>query len=473
MTRYDLLVIGSGPAGQKAAVQGAKAGARVALVERNRRAGGECVQRGTIPSKTLRAAAHRLADLAELAPLLAVQRREDVEIAALLTRLDRVVRSHEEFIDDQLRRNGIDVIHGRASFASAHTLDITHVDGSKSTVEAEKIIIASGSRPRSPESIPVDHERVLDSDSILSMTYVPASLVVLGAGVIGSEYASIFSLLGTKVTLLDRAPLPLGFLHQDLSRTFVEQFEARGGKYLGSKQVTGVTWDGVSKVVTCLESGETLESDKVLVSMGRVANLKGLAVEQAGLAATERGLLEVDEHCRTKVPHIYAVGDVIGPPGLASTAMEQGRRAARHALSLEASEFPEVIPMGIYTLPEISTVGMNEDEAEKAGRETIVGRALFSEIARGQISGHTAGLLKIVSCERGRELLGFQIVGEGATELIHIGQMALMNRCPVDIFVEKIFNFPTLAEAYRVAALDIVNRRPGTAASSGEVPVLG
>jgi NAD(P) transhydrogenase len=458
---FNVLVIGSGPAGQKAAVQAVKAGRTVAIVEQERGVGGMCVHRGTIPSKTLRESALHLYRLRRSADLLEFTMKPGVEVASLMTRLDEVVGAHVAYMGRQLSRNGIQLFHGRARFRSDHVVEVLSLDGSARRLSGDTIFIATGSRPRAPAEIPIDHENVLDSDSILSMLYLPESLVVLGGGVIACEYASIFAHLGVKVTLIDRAPRPLQFMDGDLVSKFVTDFERNGGRYLGGRQVGSVTWDGISKVVTRCTEGDPLESDKVLVALGRTASVEGLDLGAAGLAPTARGLLQVDEFCRTAVPHIYAVGDVIGPPSLAATAMEQGRRAARHALGLPPGGATEMIPIGIYTIPEMAGVGLGQEEAQRrhpAG-PVLVGRGRFDEVARGQISGIQDGLLKLIADPAGDKLLGVHIVGEGATELIHVGQMALLAGAGVEVFVENIFNFPTLAEAYRVAALDILEQR--------------
>ena len=456
--RFDLVVIGSGPAGQKAAIQAVKAGRRVALVEREAAVGGACVHRGTIPSKTLRDAALRAtappvdAD-AEIAP--------DVEVKSLTTRLEHVVRAHAEYMGRQLQRNGITYLHGRARFAAPNEVVVRSLDGSSRTLAAALFVIATGSRPRAPGDVPIDHENILDSDSILSMLYLPSSLTVLGGGVIASEYASVFAALGVKVTMIDRADRPLKFMDGELVGKFVQAFQRAGGTYIGEQSIGGVRFDGVSQVVTTLSDGRVVTSDKLLVALGRAANVDELNLAAAGLGANARGLLAVDEHCRTAKPHIYAVGDVVGPPALAATAMEQGRRAARHALGLDEGAGADTIPIGIYTIPEMASVGLGEEEATKRGGAALVGRARFDEVARGQISGITDGLLKLVADASGRRLLGVHIVGEGATELVHVGQMALLGQMSVDTFVDNIFNFPTLAEAYRVAALDLVEKRRG------------
>ncbi len=459
VTQFDMAVIGSGPAGQKAAVQGAKAGKRVVVIEREQGVGGGCVYRGTIPSKTLRESALQMERAKRSATMLEARFLSDIPISVLMTRVDEVVAAHATYMQNQLERNGIHCFHGRARFLSAKQIELQSVDGETQIIAAEAIIVATGSRPRNPADIPIDHEHILDSDSILSMIYLPRSLVVLGGGIIACEYGSIFSQLGTQVTIIDRADRPLQFLDAELARTFVESFVQQGGRYIGGQRVKEVRWDGVSQVVTTLDNGEIVKGDKMLVALGRQANVEELHLEAAGLSVTDKGTLPVNEHCQTDVPHIYGVGDLIGPPGLASTAMEQGRRAACHALGLPESDAQEIIPIGLYTIPEMASIGLDEAGAGKRYRSTLVGRARYNEIARGQISGLCNGLLKMVADPTGQYLLGVQIVGEGATELIHVGQMALRTGATIDSFVENIFNFPTLAEAYRVAALDILGQR--------------
>jgi NAD(P) transhydrogenase len=456
---FDLVVLGGGPAGQKAAIQGVKAGRSVAIVERERGMGGACVHRGTIPSKTLRDTALRLANARMPGDVIEVRLRPGVEVTHLVTRLDRVVRAHVAYMGEQVRRNGVHAIHGKARFVSPAEVAVRAVDGSERRLRAATFVIATGSRPRTPAEIPVDHEHVLDSDSILSMIYLPRSLAVLGGGVIACEYASIFAELGVEVTLIDRADRPLMFMDAEIVGAFLGSFTARQGRYLGSSRIDGVAWDGVAAVETTLGTGETLRTDKVLVALGRAANVEELRLENAGLAVNARGVIDVDEHCRTEVPHIYAVGDVIGPPALASTSMEQGRRAVCHAVGIDPGVPSETTPIGIYTIPELASVGLDEVEARRRHGDPIVGRARFSEIARGQISGCVNGFLKLVCDPSGRRLLGAQVVGEGATELVHLAQMALISGWEIDSFVENIFNFPTLAEAYRVAALDVVGKR--------------
>ncbi|XOV87821.1 MAG: Si-specific NAD(P)(+) transhydrogenase [Pseudomonadota bacterium] len=456
---YDHVVIGSGPAGQKAAIQLAKHAGSVALIEREREIGGECVYRGTIPSKTLRESALEIACLRPRLAALGVSSREDMEVQSLMGRLADVLRAHEKFISDQLGRNGIAMLHGRARFLDPNTLELSQPRGRKRHIVAGKIIIATGSRPRSPDNFEIDHEHILDSDSVLSMIYLPRSLVVLGGGVIACEYATIFAALGVEVTIVDRYPRPLGFLDPDLITAFEEHLDRINCRFIGNTRVKGVEFDGFSQVVTRLDDGTTLHSDKVFCALGRVANVATLGLDRAGIVLTEQGHVPVNRHLQTTQAHIYAVGDVIGPPSLASASMEQGRRAARHALGLDVESGEAPIPAGIYTLPEMSTIGLTEAEVTSQQGAAVTGCAKFAEIARGHISDSQDGLLKMVADADGRKLLGVQIFGQGATELVHIGQMALIAGQDIDVFIDNVFNFPTLAEAYRVAALQIAGKR--------------
>ena len=458
VTHYDIVVIGSGPAGQKAAIQGAKAGKRVAVIEREPAVGGGCVYRGTIPSKTLRESALQLDRTKQSQTTLDVRVPPNILVASLMRRVDEVVAAHGVYMANQLMRNGISFFHGRARFCSATLLEMLSVDGVKQLITADTIVIATGSRPRAPVEIPIDHEHILDSDSILSMIYLPRSLTVLGGGVVASEYASIFATLGVQVTIIDRADRPLQFLDAELVHTFVQSFEQQGGRYCAGQAIKDVRWDGISQVVTTLQDGQVITSDKMLVALGRQPNLEDLNLSATGLTLTEKGILAVNEHCQTALPHIYGVGDLLGPPGLASTAMEQGRRAVCHALGLPEGRSSD-IPIGIYTIPEMASIGLDEAAGRTRYREVMIGRARYNEIARGQISGIHNGLLKMLADPTGEYLLGVQIVGEGATELIHVGQIALQHAATIDSFVENIFNFPTLAEGYRIAALDIVGQR--------------
>lgn len=453
---WDVVVVGSGPAGQKAAIQAVKAGRTACVIEREQGVGGACVHRGTIPSKTLRETALHLTELRQrLGRHVRVEVPPDLQLASLMDRMQSVVAAHVAYQGEQLRRNGVAQLHGRARFVDPHTLAVESVHGDVRLVRGDVVVVAAGSRPRTPPDVPVDHEHVFDSDSVLGMAYLPRSLVVLGSGVIAAEYATIFAALGVQVTMVDKSDRPLAFLDREIIERFVASFEAHPGcTFVGGARVASVGWNGVDAVVTRLDNGWEVRSEKVLCALGRVANVEDLAIGNAGLAVNERGHIPVDQDCRTRVGHVFAVGDVIGPPSLASASMEQGRRAVRAALQLPVSPELDLIPTGIYTLPEIASVGRSEAEVRKAGIDPGVGRARFAELARGQIAGTQQGLLKLVVHPENRRILGCQIVGEGATELVHLAQMAMMTGADATLFVEKIFNFPTLAEAYRVAALD-------------------
>ena len=462
--QFDVLVLGGGPAGHKAAIQAAKAGRRVLLVDRQAAAGGECVRRGTIPSKTLRETAAYLLGLrarseGEIDVVLPAQ----MKVASLMRRLRSVRSSHEQYLAAQLERNAVVVWHGRARFRSNDEVEVRLPDGTSRCVRARLIVIATGSRPRQPANVPVDHENVLDSDSILSLIYLPTSLTVLGSGVIACEFASLFAALGVSVTLVDSAPRPLAFLDPELTEPFVAAFLRQGGRLELAQKLGHVRWDG-SEVVTTLEDGRELRSEKCMCALGRVADVNDLDLAAAGLVLSPRGHIPVDENLQTSVPGIYAAGDVVGPPALAATAIEQGRRAMRHGLGLSVNRAGEHVPIGIYTLPEIGCVGLSEAQARTLHGNVLVGRARFHELARAQINGQTEGLLKLIAAPDGR-LLGAQIVGEGATELVHVAQIALAGNLTLESFVDNVFNFPTLAEAYRVAAIDAVAQQARLAAA--------
>lgn len=456
---YDAIVIGSGPAGHNAALTAASLGARTLIIERETRVGGACVQYGTIPSKTLRETAVTLCSFSRRSgSAYQISQREDLKINSLMAQLHKVIEAHQRSSRRQLESAGIDITHGQAEFQSPTTLSIRSTNGQRRVLCGEQIFIAAGSRPRKPTNIPIDHENIFDSDSLLSMTYLPQSLVVVGAGVIACEYASTFAKLGVKVVMVDKSPTPLSFLDADLVAGFTEQFVAYGGRFIGGDKVATMEWDGIGNVITRLESGETIASDKAFVAQGRVANTDTLKIANAGLQLTDRGHIPVNEVYQTKVNNIFAIGDVIGPPSLASTSVHQGRKAARHACSGSISAFEMEIPIGIYTIPEIASVGLTQSQALKDGISTSIGRADFCEVARGQIMSANGGFLKLVADERGNQILGIQIIGEGAAELVHVGQLAMRAELTVAELAATNFNFPTLAEAYRMAALDIVQQ---------------
>lgn len=457
---YDIVVVGSGPAGQKAAIQGAKAGKKVVLIEQEQGIGGNCVYRGTIPSKTLRETALEFERLKRSSEVFEGRLRSDVPMSVLLHRLDEVVKAHECYMADQLERNGVIYRHGRARFLSPHEVELEAIDGVRQGLQADTIVLATGSRPRSIPEIPVDHENVLDSDSILSMIYLPRSLTVVGGGVIACEYAATFALLGVEVTLIDKASRPLSFMDKEIVDVFQRSVEQQGGRFYVGHTVKEVSWDGVSAVVARLENGMAVKSEKMLVALGRQPNVEELNLQAAGLTVDEKGRIPVNEYGQTEVPHIFAAGDMLGrPPALASRAMEDGRRAVSYALGIPIGDSLNQVPVGIHTIPEIASIGLDEEQAADRYRGPLVGRARFTEIAKGQITGACNGLLKLIADPSGERLLGVQIVGENATELIHLGQMALQDGATIDRFIDSIFSFPTFAEGYRVAALDILGQR--------------
>jgi len=457
---YEFVVIGAGPAGQKAAVQAAKLGKRVLLIDREGAVGGECVHRGTIPSKALRHSAQQLAALRgpECAWMQA-SLAENTTVQGLMQRLDAVLRAHEQYMGRQIERNGIAHVQGRARFVGPQELEIERPRANRMAVRADFVLIASGSRPRLPAGIPIDHEHVLDSDSILSLIYLPKSLLVLGAGIIACEFASIFQALGVRVTIIDKARAPMAFLDADLSAAYVRSFEEAGGKFLSGRSVAEVTVDPLGWVVTQLDDGSRVRTEKMLCAQGRIANLAGLNLQAVGIAPNARGHLDVDAHGRTSVPTIYAAGDVIGPPALATSAMEQGRRAAQHAFGASEALAPESLPSGVYTIPELATVGLSEAQVRERLGGALVGRASYAELARGQINGSSDGFIKLVAGPDGRKIAGCHIAGENASELVHVAQIAMVAGLQVDAFVDQIFNFPTFAEGFRVAALDLIAQR--------------
>lgn len=455
---FDWIVVGAGPGGLKAASCAAQSGAKVAIIEREPRIGGACVHRGTIPSKALREAARQLQRFFAQAQQFGMIVPSELQFQHVRGRLDRVIDTHVRTLCDGLESDGVTRIHGAARFVGTHDLEVRSPAGVVRSLHAEHVVIATGSRPRQPPGIDVDHEQVLDSDSVLGLEYLPHSITILGGGIIACEYASIFASLGTLVTVIDRASRPMAFLDPDLSRGFIDAFIDLGGRYLGGRKVTGVVSDALGSAETRLDNGEVIASERVLVALGRVPNTSGLGLDVAGVTLDEQGRIAVDSHGRTSLAHVYAVGDVVGPPALASCSMEQGRRAVLHALGHAEASRASIVPMGIFTIPELAAVGETEEAARARLGEIVVGRADFGELARGQIADEPAGFLKIVADASGTQLLGVGIVGEGATELIHMGQLVLLGSARVADFVDYTFNFPTMAEAYRNAALDIAKQ---------------
>ncbi|HTV97034.1 MAG TPA: Si-specific NAD(P)(+) transhydrogenase [Steroidobacteraceae bacterium] len=457
--RFDLICIGSGPAGQKAAIQASKAGYRAAVIEREPQVGGSCLLSGTIPSKALREQALRYRRMRASASSLAVQLSGDAPLSALLEGVGAVIGAQDRYLQDQLARNRIELIRGRGALLDPRRIEVQRLDGTRRVLEAARIVLATGSRPRHVAAIEVDHEYVLDSDSILSLSYLPRSLIVLGSGVIACEYASIFAALGCQVTLIDKAPEPLGFLDAPLRRGFLTAFQSMGGRYRAGTEVSAARFDGFSQVQVTLGGGELLSADIVLAAFGRVANLDGLGLDRLALEVNARGHVQVDERLETRIPGIYAAGDAIGPPALACAAAHQGRRAALAAFDLAPPATQSVVPTGVYTIPEIACAGLTLGQAAAQRIDVIAGRADFAEVARAHIVGEPSGFLTLI-CERASaRVLGVQALGEGATDLVHLGQAAMAAYETADFFVEQIFNFPTMTEAYRIAAFEVLKQR--------------
>ena len=456
---FDLICLGSGPAGQKAAIQAAKAGFHAAIIEREPQVGGSCLLSGTIPSKALREQALRYRRMRGSATSLAVELRGEAPLSALLHGVDAVIAAQDRYLQAQLARNQVDLVRGKGVLLDANRVEVQRLDGTRSILHSPRIILATGSRPRHVSAIEVDHEHVLDSDSILSLPYLPRSLIVLGSGVIACEYASIFVALGCAVTLVDKAAEPLGFLDPALRAGFLEAFRAMGGRYRAQAEVEGARFDGFSQVEVSLKGGDTLAADIVFAAFGRVANLDGIGLDRLNLAINARGHVQVNERFQTNIPGVYAAGDAIGPPALACAAADQGRRAALAAFGLRPPAATSLVPTGVYTIPEIACVGLSQTEAAAKKIDVIVGRADFGEVARAHIAGEPAGFLAII-CERSTaRVLGVQAIGESATELVHLGQAAIAHSASADFFVEQIFNFPTMTEAYRIAAFDVMKQR--------------
>src|SRR3984957_4659564 len=462
---YDLVVIGSGPAGQRAAIQAAKLDKKVAIIEKTTVVGGVSVNLGTIPSKTLREAALDLSGFRSREFFgSSYTVKENITIQDLLVRTNQVITAGIDIARHQLMRNHVELIAAAASFVDPHTLKLDLVDGRTSqTITAGNVVIASGTETTRGTDIPFDAKRIFTSDDILHLDELPRSLAVVGAGVIGCEYASILAALGVRVTLIDARHRLLPFVDTEVADELCHHLrEKRVTVRLGEsvKHLEVIETETGERVRLSLDSGKTIVTEKALYSVGRTGATSKLNLEAAGLKPDSRGRLSVDKHFQTAVPHIYAAGDVMGFPALASTSMEQGRLAVCHAFGMRASSVPELFPYGIYSVPEISMVGKTEEELTEAGVAYEIGKARYKEIARGQIIGDVTGLLKLIFHSETRKLLGVHIIGEGASELIHIGQAVLGFGGTIDYFVNTVFNYPTLAECYKVAAFDGVNRLP-------------
>ena len=460
---FDLIVIGSGPAGQKAAIQASKLGKKIVLIEKKNVVGGVCTNTGTIPSKTLREAVMHLSGYRERSIYgSAYAVKQSVTMEDLLFRTNQVIRHEIDVIKHQLSRNSVELICAKAALIDSHMVAASSDTGAGQRIlSTDKIVIATGTRATKDPVIPFDGQYVFTSDDILSISSVPKSLVVVGAGVIGCEYACMFATLGVRVTLIDKRERLLPFVDREISDTLAYQLRQqrvilRLGEEVSNLKVEKTDTD--SFVSLSLKSGKEVSAEAALYSIGRSGNTEDLNLEAVGLSPDDRGRIKVNSSYQSEVPNIYAVGDVIGFPSLASTSMEQGRIAACNAFDYPYISMPEYFPYGIYTIPEISMVGQTEEELTQAGVPYEMGRAAYREIARGQIIGDQTGLLKILFHSETHKLLGVHILGEGACELIHIGQAVMSHGGSIDYFINTVFNFPTLAECYKTAAFDGINR---------------
>ena len=456
--RFDMFVIGTGPAGQRAAIQAAKLGRRVGVCERREVVGGVCINTGTIPSKTFREAVLYLTGFRQrgiYGSSFAV--KEDISMSDdLLFRCNYVIGRETDVIRHQLRRNRVEVLSGEAAFEGPHTLTVS-AGGNVVRVESDKVVIATGTTPAPYRGFNADGETVIDSDDILSLKEVPRTMTVVGAGVVGIEYASIFAALGSEVTIVERRNEILDFVDREIVDSLTYHMRNMGCIFRLGEEVESVQ-SVRGQAVARLKSGKRIVSDLLLYSVGRIGATAALNLEAAGLAADERGRIPVDENYQTARSHIYAVGDVVGFPSLASTSMEQGRIAACHAFGIEYHSSPDHFPFGIYSVPELSMVGETEHDLTAAGVPYEVGLARYREIARGNILGDDTGMLKLLFHGESRKLLGVHIIGAEASELVHIGQAVLAFGGTLDYFVNTVFNYPTLAECYKVAALDCYNK---------------
>jgi NAD(P) transhydrogenase len=458
MQKYDLMVIGSGPAGQRAAIQGAKCGKRVAVAEKREVVGGACINTGTIPSKTMREAVMHLSGY-NYQNIYGISYRvkDKITMADLAFRVQHVIKTETDVTQAQLSRNGIDVLTGTATFVDPHHLRVENSRG-YSDYEASFIVLAPGTRPAASPKVPFNQRTIINSDQILQMPEVPRTLIVVGGGVIGVEYTCMFATLGVRVILIERRPRLLEFADNEMVEALSYHLRDHCVTLRLNEEVDSVAETAEGTVVAHLQSKKKISADALLYAVGRQGNVDELNLAAAGLEADERGRVQVDSEFRTPQPHIYAVGDIIGFPSLASVSMEQGRLAAAHAFNIPVSSDPGSYPYGIYTIPEISFIGKTEEQLTGEDVPYEVGIAYYREIARGQIRGDTTGRLKLIFHRESKELLGVHIIGEGAAELLHIGQAVLILKGTVEYFVNTVFNYPTLAECYKAAAFNGLNK---------------
>ena len=454
----DYVVIGSGPAGQKAAIQAAKMGKQVVVIEKDEVPGGACLNSGTIPSKSLREAIIDLTDFYERSFYAQQDSVREVSINELNFRLNMVLEEQRKMLLRQFEKNKIILIHGMARFEDKeHILVLDKEQKSIYRLRSQFFLIATGSKPRNPIHVPFDNEKILDSTRLLSIDHLPKTLIVLGGGIIGSEYASFFAALGTKVTVVDKKGHLLPLLDSEIGLHLQKALFHIGLQFVGNKDLDAIE-KGQEHIEVRFKDGYHLKAEMVLYALGREANVQGMRLDAIGISIDKTGYIPVNALFQTALPHIYAAGDVIGPPALASTSMEQGRLAARHAFGAQTHHFPTFYPIGIYTIPEISSCGYTENQLEALGFRYEVGRAYYYEIARNQISGNDPGMFKILFHADTLEILGIHIIGRAATEVIHIGQVAMSFNARIDYFIDQVFNYPTYAEGYRIAALNGFNK---------------
>jgi NAD(P) transhydrogenase len=458
MGKYDLIVIGSGPAGQRAAIQGAKAGKSVAVVEKREVIGGTCINTGTIPSKTMREAVLHLSGY-NYHSIYGVHYRvkEKITMADLAFRVQHVIKTEIDVTQAQLSRNNVDLLFGSAGFEDAHHIRVDNSRGSQ-VYEAETVMIATGTKPAISPKVPLNGRTIINSDQVLDIPNIPKTLIVVGGGVIGVEYTCMFAILGVRVILIEKRPRLLEFADSEMVEALSYHLRDNRVTMRLNEEVSSVEELPDGGVVANLESNKRIVGDALLYAVGRQGNVDDLNLPAAGLEADSRGRIKVDKDYRTSQPHIFAVGDVIGFPSLASVSMEQGRIAAARAFNLPVASNPANYPYGIYTIPEISFIGKTEEQLTDEDVPYEVGVAYYREIARGQIRGDTTGRLKLIFHRETLEILGVHIIGEGASELLHIGQAVLILGGTVEYFVNNVFNYPTLAECYKAAAFNGLNK---------------
>jgi len=455
MKHVDMVVIGSGPAGQKAAIQAAKLGKEVTLIERNSIIGGACIHTGTIPSKALREAVLQLTR--QHSNTAFEGRKQDVTLDDLIYRSRQVIQTEMEVIREHMTRNQVEMVWGQAHLEDAHTVSVIRPH-SQETLRAAHIVLATGTTPARPKNIPFDNERVLDSDSLLHLHALPKSMIIVGGGVIGTEYACMLATLGVRVILIEARHTLLEFADSEIIESLQYRMRQMGITLRLGERVDDISVMEDGLVQATLQSGKHMRAEALLYCIGRQGATFDMGLEDIGLKPDSRGRLTVNEHYQTELPHIYAVGDVIGFPALASTSMEQGRLASCHAYGEPTLSMPDLFPVGIYAIPEISMVGKTEAQLTEEGVPYEAGVAQYREIARGQLLGDEVGMLKLLIHEQTRQILGVHAIGTGATELIHIGQAVIAFKGTVDYFINNVFNYPTLAECYKVAALNGSNK---------------